>query len=137
MVLHALGPIVLQVLLSATGATAKSGSAGYSFANTFGDSMVLQRNAPLSLWGPGDCSAGCTIALQQGPSCTARLCNASVSATSGGGSSQSFQATLPPMPASGAEWVPAGPMTISLFSGSNVVATLSDVLVGDVVLVSG
>ena len=134
--LHALGLVVLRVLLCATGATVASSSAGYSFANTFGDSMVLQRNAPLSLWGTGNCSAGCTVALQQGPSCATRLCNASVSTTSDG-SSQSFQATLPPMPASGAEWMPAGPMAIILLSGSNVVAMLSDVLVGDVVLVSG
>jgi hypothetical protein len=137
--------MLAPLLLSATAGTVAATAAGtsHSFANTFGDSMVVQRHAPLALWGSGDCSAiamGCTIALQQGPSCTASTCNASALVT-GGGASATFQATLPPMPASGAEWMPSEPMTIALFAGSSAsgspLATLTDVLVGDVVLVSG
>ena len=139
---------LMPSLLALTGAAAassssvSSGAAGpHAFANTFGNSMVLQRNAPLVLWGTGDCSTGCTIALQQGPSCTAKLCNASVSASTTDVSF--FNGTLPAMPASGSGWMPAEPMTISLYSGSSFnsesspLATLADVLVGDVVLVSG
>jgi sialate O-acetylesterase len=142
----------MRTLFTVTGAAvAASSSSGaraggpasqlYNFANTFGDSMVLQRNAPLALWGTGDCSSGCTIVIQQGPNCVAKLCNASVSVSTT--DSSVFEGTLPPMPPSGSQWMPSEPMTISLYSGSSFnsesspLATLSDILVGDVVLVSG
>lgn len=112
----------------------------FAFANTLGDGMVLQRDSPLALWGHGDCGGGCTVALEQGPACTSPVCDAAEEVM-GGHPAGVWQMTLPPMPASGSDWMPSTPFNISLYLGAKAtgtpLATLHDVLVGDVVLVSG
>ena len=122
--LLALPLLLLACSLACLQPRAAAGAAlAYNFSNTFGDSMVLQRHAPLVLSGHGDCAAGCTLVVG----------NASQKVH--GEDASRWTATLPPMQAS------STPLTVALHSGSatagSPLARLEDVLIGDLVLVSG
>ena len=108
--------LVPPFLLLVLPAVADSRPAG--FAGPFGDHMVLQREAPIRLWGSAAPGAALTIAL-------AGQDHALAADASG-----QWQVELPAMPA-------GGPYRISLRSGSEVVDELEDVLLGDLWLCSG
>ena len=106
---------VLTVLFAAALATAQS---SLRLANVFGSNMVLQRDAPAPVWGwaaPGD-SVQATFNAQK------------FSATADGAGL--WQIVFPPTPA-------GGPFTLGFTASSSGSATLTNVLVGDVLLCAG
>lgn len=84
------------------------------FAAIFGDHAVLQREAPVRIWGFADTGETVTLRI------------AGQTATAKADASGRWEATLSPLPA-------GGPYELSLAGG----ATLKDLLVGDVFLCSG
>ena len=102
----------------------------WSFAHgVFGSHMVLQRNAPIRIWGYAPPAAATTTTqLNLGDNISASVRTFPTSSNNG---TIIWQAELPPQPAS------VVPRDLKLTSGGVVVASLVDVLVGDVLLVSG
>lgn len=92
-------------------------SAPIEFASPFGSHMVLQRDKPVIVWGTADAGAEVTIALGDRSSST--------KADKAG----HWSLTLDPLPA-------GGPFALSV-SANGSIATLDDVLIGDVFLCSG
>lgn len=84
------------------------------FAAVFGDHAVLQREAPVRVWGWAEAGEAVTVSI------------AGQGATVTTDASGRWEATLPALPA-------GGPYELSLSGG----ATLKDILVGDVFLCSG
>jgi hypothetical protein len=104
------------------------------FANTYLSSMVLQRDAPVFLWGfVSNASSGSTLTLSLTDAAGHSRATAPATLHSVNGT---WTATLPAQPAC------AAPSTIALVKdaaggGEPAAATLRDVLFGDVLLVSG
>lgn len=106
------------VLAALVSLVAASGLNAAELADVFGDSMVLQRGQPITLWGTATARENVSVALAG----TVRSAQAD-----GDGN---WQLTLPAMPA-------GGPHELVLRGAGASVQALSDVLVGDVWLCSG
>jgi sialate O-acetylesterase len=108
------------VLLCAVFAAARAQSppARLTLHEVFGDHAVLQREAPLNVW--GNSAAGETVTVSLGNS------SAHVQADASG----HWSATLPAMSA-------GGPFTLTARSNSGEVQSAADILLGDVFLCSG
>lgn len=89
-----------------------------AFSGLFGEHMVLQRDAPISLWGSASPGERLTVAFAG---------HSREAAADGTGR---WQVLLPAMPA-------GGPHRLRLRSGGDVVQEIRDVLVGDLWLCSG
>ena len=123
--------VFLAVMLNTAAAAAE-----WRFANVFADSMVLQRNAPLSFWGVTTAAVAGSYEL--------RLDDGSVAAPVTLPGDGTWHASLP---ARGANATPAtvalqqqraaGGATATATAAAAPLASLVDVLVGDVLLVSG
>lgn len=87
------------------------------FAHIFGDHAVLQRNVPVKVWGWADPSHSLTVSL------------AGQSVTATADASGKWTATFAPAPA-------GGPYELSVADGVDK-ATLSDIMIGDVLLCGG
>ena len=114
--------LALSALLALSRAPAAS-AASLALARSVGSSMVLQRDVPTStLWGTADAGAVVTATLSTAP-------GAPVPATAG--PDGVWRTQLPAMPAT------AEPFSITFSAPGAASVTISDVLVGDVVLCSG
>jgi sialate O-acetylesterase len=85
---------------------------------TFQDHAVLQREAPIPVWGTTTAGASVTVTL------------ASSTATAHAGADGRWHVTLPPLPA-------GGPYTLTAASSAGTRQTARDILIGDVFLCSG
>ncbi len=90
---------------------------------TFQDHAVLQREAPIPVWGTTQPGATVTVTLATASAITARV---TAHATTDG----RWQAILPALPA-------GGPYTLTAASSAGARETASDILIGDVFLCSG
>jgi hypothetical protein len=98
-----------------------SGASALTLSKTVGSHMVIQRDvATLSLWGTAKAGAAVTASLSTG---------ASFPATAG--SDGVFRVPLPAMAAT------AAPFNITFSTAGDPDVTISDVVVGDVILCSG
>jgi len=84
----------------------------------FQDHAVLQRNAPIRVWGVAPAGASLTVLL------------GAVSTETKADDTGTWRAALPPLAA-------GGPYTLTVKTGAGESQTLSDILVGDVFLCSG
>ncbi len=114
-----LRPLVLAFALAspAHGAHSQQQAPALRLPRIFGDGMVIQRDAPIALWGWASPSSTVTATL--------RAATASAQSDSTG----AWQLRLPAQPA-------GGPFTLVVSTATNRV-TLRDVLLGDVWLASG
>jgi hypothetical protein len=113
--------VFLALMLNTAAAAAE-----WRFANVFADSMVLQRNAPLSFWGVTTAAVAGSYEL--------RLDDGSVAAPVTLPGDGTWHASLP---ARGANATPATVALQQRATAAAPLASLIDVLVGDVLLVSG
>jgi len=97
---------------------------------TFQDHAVLQRNAPIPVWGTATAGATVTVTLAKdaGESTTSSATASRASAHAG--PDGHWQATLPALPA-------GGPYTLTAVSSAGTRQSASDILIGDVYLCSG
>ena len=93
-------------------------AAAPQFAHVFSDHAVLQRSAPIHVWGTASPNAAVTVSLNTGETFTATADATGL-----------WAGDLPPVHA-------GGPFTLTA-SDSEGTATLNDILVGDVFLCSG
>ena len=107
----------LAIALS-LGALAGSASAAPQFAHVFGDHAVLQRSAPIHVWGTAKAGDAVTVSLSTGETFTATA-----------DASGKWMGELPPVHA-------GGPFTLSA-AASDGTTTLKDIMIGDVFLCSG
>ncbi len=90
---------------------------------TFQDHAVLQREAPIPVWGMTKPGATVTVTLATASATASR-------ATAHAGADGRWQATLPALPA-------GGPYTLTAQSTAGTRQTATDILIGDVFLCSG
>jgi len=108
---------MFQIALVTAGLTASATCAEVRLARIFSDHMVLQRNVPWSVWGWADPGANVTVAF------------AGEHASAGASKNGEWLVRLPPLKAN------ASAQDLTVSAGTTV--KLTDVLVGDVWLVSG
>lgn len=119
-------PLHRYVLAIALTSVVRPAAAGLLYS-TFQDHAVLQREAPIPVWGIATAGATVTVTLAKG---TAATSSTASRATAHTGADGHWQVTLPALPA-------GGPYTLTAASSSGARETASDILIGDVFLCSG
>ena len=97
---------------------------------TFQDHAVLQREAPIPVWGTTVPGAAVTVALERDTTAGSASSATAAHVTAHAGPDGQWHATLPALPA-------GGPYTLTASSSSGTTETARDILIGDVFLCSG
>lgn len=120
-----LSVLLLPLALLAGGREAAGASLLYP---TFQDHAVLQRGAPIPVWGDTEAGATVTVTLASGHGARTAIMAARVTARAA--SDGRWQAMLPALSA-------GGPYTLTASSAAGTRQTVGDILIGDVFLCSG
>ena len=97
---------------------------------TFQDHAVLQRQAPIPVWGAATAGASVTVTLAQDTRAGVTGSATASQVTAHAGADGRWHAVLPPLPA-------GGPYLLTATSSAGAHQTVRDILIGDVFLCSG